>query len=120
MYVKSCGRFTLSAAVFLLISGAALSYKDGEESKYEGNYYCFVINRRIFALGGLLSLATVFLGILAHILVYSADDLDERWSPPAAPGLHGIAMGQAELSPQSSGDQEFVQEISAYRGQEMV
>ncbi|KAL1832555.1 hypothetical protein ACET3Z_002206 [Daucus carota] len=112
--------FTLSAAVFLLISGAALSYKDGEESTYEGNYYCFVINRRIFALGGLLSLATVFLGILAHILVFSADDLDERWAPPAAPGLHGIAMGQAELSPQSSGDQEFVQEIIAYRGQEMV
>lgn len=107
--------FTFVLAFLLLLTGAALNDQHGEENMYFGNYYCYVVKPGVFAGAGLLSLASVVLGILYYITLISTKNGSDPWPGPA--NQPGIAMGQPHFPLQSSQDPVFVHEDTYMRRQ---
>ncbi|CAA2968075.1 PREDICTED: uncharacterized protein LOC109194085 [Olea europaea subsp. europaea] len=100
--------FTFVIAFLLLLTGAALNDQHGEENLYFGSYYCYVMKPGVFAGAALLSLASVFLGIVYYLILTSAKDGSNLWHGPVHPGQGGIAMGQPQIPPQNAQDPVFV------------
>uniref|UniRef100_UPI0013005FB2 DUF1218 domain-containing protein n=1 Tax=Homoserinimonas sp. OAct 916 TaxID=2211450 RepID=UPI0013005FB2 len=90
-------------AFLLLLTGAALNDQHGLESMYFGNYYCYVVKPGVFAVGAVLSLMSLSLGVFYYLTVTSAKDGNSLWGG-SVPNQGGIAMGQPQLQPQSSQD----------------
>ncbi|KAL1813646.1 hypothetical protein ACET3Z_023711 [Daucus carota] len=101
LFCSSISWFTFAAAVLLLLIGAALNYKHGEESAY-GDYSCYVVKSGVFPIAAVLSLVTVVLGIVSYIKVESDKNRVDDWTPPSAPGQPGIPLAQLQL-PQQPG-----------------
>lgn len=104
--------FTFVMAFLLLLTGAALNDQHGEENVYFGNFYCYVVKPGVFAGGAVLSLASVFLGMLHYLILISAKN-----NPPVVPNQGGIAMGQPQFPPQNVQDPVFVHEDTYIRRQ---
>lgn len=99
------------------VDGAALNDENGEQSKYYGNYSCYVINPGVFAAAAILSLTIVVLGILSYVMVQSAENRGDSRSWPGAAGQPGIAMGQPQSPQQRSQDPVFIQDDTNTRRQ---
>ncbi|GER48753.1 hypothetical protein STAS_25933 [Striga asiatica] len=110
--------FTFVVAFLLLLTGAALNDQHGEENFYLGYYYCYVVKPGVFAGAAVLSLASVFLGIVYYLILTAAKNNDSSWGPPAQ---GGIAMGQPQYPPppQSQGPM-FVHEDTYMRRQSIM
>ncbi|XP_077234839.1 transmembrane protein, putative (DUF1218) [Tasmannia lanceolata] len=85
---------TFVVAFLLLLMGAALNDQRGEEQMYFGNY-CFVVKAGVFSGGSILSLASVSLGIIYYLTLFSAKNTDP-WGPQ---NNQGIAMARPQFPP---------------------
>lgn len=102
--------FTFVIAFLLLLTGAALNERHGEDNVYFGNYYCYVVKPGVFAGAAALSIASTALGLGYYLASVSA----RKGCPPAAPSSQGgIAMGR----PRNAPDPIFVHEDTYMRRQ---
>ncbi|KAL2556433.1 hypothetical protein Fot_01256 [Forsythia ovata] len=108
--------FTFVIAFLLLLTGAALNGQHGEENLYFGNYYCYVMKPGVFAGASVLSLASIFLGIVYYLTLTSAKNGSDPWR---GPGQGGIAMAQPQIPPQNAEDPVFVHQDTYMRRQFM-
>ncbi|KAG2709304.1 hypothetical protein I3760_05G232600 [Carya illinoinensis] len=111
--------FTFVVAFLLLLTGAALNDRHGEESMYFGNYYCYVVKPGVFVGGAILSLASVTLGVLYYLTLTLAKNSNNPWGNSDVPNQGGIAMGQPQFPPQTQSTHEpvFVHEDTYIRRQ---
>ncbi|XP_073130976.1 protein VASCULATURE COMPLEXITY AND CONNECTIVITY [Henckelia pumila] len=111
--------FTFVIAFLLLLTGAALNQQRGEQNMYFGNYYCYVVKPGVFAGAAVLSLASIFLGIVYYLTLTSEKNRSGPWVVSAPPGQGGIAMGQPQFPPpqQNAQGPVFVHEDTYTRRQ---
>ncbi|XAR52100.1 hypothetical protein NMG60_11020001 [Bertholletia excelsa] len=108
--------FTFVIAFLLLLTGAALNDKHGEESMYFGYSYCYVLKPGVFAGAAVLSFSSVCLGIVYYLTLNS---LKDRNDSRGGPHQSGIAMGQPQpqFLPPDAQSPVFVHEDTYMRRQ---
>ncbi|KAK1261339.1 hypothetical protein QJS04_geneDACA008924 [Acorus gramineus] len=90
---------TFIIAFLLLLMGAALNDRNGEENMSFGNY-CYVVKPGVFAGAAVLSLASVALGIIYYVALSSMKETQQQaWGPQNNPG---IVMGQPQFPPSNT------------------
>ncbi|XP_022140830.1 uncharacterized protein LOC111011403 [Momordica charantia] len=114
--------FTFIIAFLLLLTGAALNDRRGEESYYFGYYECYVLKPGVFAVATILATASIVLGLFYYLILNSAKNNPTVWGNPSVPPQANIAMGQPQFPPppppqQRSGDPVFVHEDTYMRRQ---
>eukprot|EP01018_Ginkgo_biloba_P005096 Gb_13562 [translate_table: standard] len=96
-------QITFVIAFVLLLAGAALNDEHNEDARTFGDY-CYVVKSGVFAGGGVLSLATVTLGIIYYITAAAVKN-SAAWGPQN----QSIAMAQPQYG-QSNSQPVFVPE----------
>ncbi|GAU45665.1 hypothetical protein TSUD_268330 [Trifolium subterraneum] len=109
--------FTYVIAFLLLLTGAALNDRRGEENVYLGTYYCYVVKPGVFAGGAILSLASVAFGIVYYITLMEGKKASDPFGDSSYPNQGTIAMGQPQIPTQTSHDPVFVHEDTYIRRQ---
>ncbi|URD83730.1 hypothetical protein MUK42_02171 [Musa troglodytarum] len=103
---------TFIIAFVLLLSGAALNDRWGQERMYFGEF-CYVVKSGVFSGGAVLSLASVALGIVYYISSVSLKNVQ----PCNSPQNQDIALGHPHTTPQSRTTPVFVHEDTYNRQQ---
>ncbi|THU55503.1 hypothetical protein C4D60_Mb11t07270 [Musa balbisiana] len=103
---------TTTLAFVLLLSGAALNDRWGQERMYFGEF-CYVVKSGVFSGGAVLSLASVALGIVYYISSVSLKNVQ----PCNSSHNQDIALGHPHTTPQSRTTPVFVHEDTYNRQQ---
>ncbi|CAH9070147.1 unnamed protein product [Cuscuta europaea] len=112
--------FVSVIAFLLLLTGAALNERHGDDNMYFGNHYCYVVKPGVFAGAAYLSLAGVALGIVYYLTLTSAKKGNDQVGPPVAPSSQGgIVMGQSQVPTSAVLGAVFVHE-DTYRRRQLV
>lgn len=111
LYLESC-RVTFIIALVLLLSGAALNDKWGQERVYFGKY-CYVVESGVFTGGAVLSLASVALGIVYYV----SSTLPKNIQVSNPQQNQGISLGHSNLPLGTQTTLVFVHEDTYIRQQ---
>ena len=103
---------TFIIALVLLLSGAALNDKWGQERVYFGKY-CYVIESGVFTGGAVLSLASVALGIFYYV----SSTLPKNIQVSNPQQNQGISLGHSNIPPGTQTTLVFVHEDTYIRQQ---
>ncbi|CAL9189050.1 unnamed protein product, partial [Musa hybrid cultivar] len=105
-------RVTFIIALVLLLSGAALNDKWGQERVYFGKY-CYVVESGVFTGGAVLSLASVALGIFYYV----SSTLPKNIQVSNPQQNQGISLGHSNILPGTQTTLVFVHEDTYIRQQ---